>query len=54
MVAGPAVTSQPESWGAYPEPHYDEDDNCQCPDHVAQRIDRDQYRILERWLTRGT
>jgi len=21
----------------YPRPHYDEDDTCQCPDHVAMR-----------------
>lgn len=22
---------------AYPYAHYDEDDTCQCPDHVAMR-----------------
>jgi hypothetical protein len=21
----------------YPDSHYDEDDECQCPDHVAMR-----------------
>jgi hypothetical protein len=25
---------------SYPEPHYDEEDTCQCPDHVAMRIER--------------
>ena len=34
--------TQPENWGAYPEPHYDEDDDCQCPDHEAMRIVRPQ------------
>ena len=27
----------------YPRPHYDEDDTCQCPDHVAMR----QARLAE-------
>jgi hypothetical protein len=22
---------------SYPDPHYDEDDSCQCPDHRAMR-----------------
>ena len=26
--------------GGYPAPHYDEDDTCQCPDHVAMRAQR--------------
>jgi hypothetical protein len=34
--------NQPETWGDYPEPHYDEDDICQCPDHLAMRIVRVQ------------
>lgn len=25
----------------YPDPHYDEDDTCQCPDHVAMREARE-------------
>lgn len=29
--------SQPENGGAYPDAHYDEYDECQCPDHVAMR-----------------
>jgi hypothetical protein len=24
----------------YPQPHYDEDDTCQCPDHTAMRAAR--------------
>jgi hypothetical protein len=28
-------------WGDYPAPHYDEDDDCQCPDHSAQRHARE-------------
>jgi hypothetical protein len=29
-----------QDWGDYPRPHYDEYDDCQCPDHVAMRRTR--------------
>jgi hypothetical protein len=47
------MTAQPEDWNAYPDPHYDEDDDCQCPDHAAQRELREDNRNLievRRWL----
>lgn len=49
--------NQPESWGDYPEPHYDEDDTCECPDHTAARmrspvgfIGTGIHRTLEKFL----
>lgn len=33
-------TVYPEIWRDYPKPHYDEEDTCQCPDHVAMRSSR--------------
>jgi hypothetical protein len=42
--------NQPKTWGDYPAPHYDEDDECQCPDHIAMRIDRAQVPEGD-WLT---
>jgi hypothetical protein len=34
-----------EDWGEYPKPHYDPDDECQCPDHKAIRKDRESEGI---------
>jgi hypothetical protein len=41
----------------YPNPHYDDDDTCQCPDHVAMREEREEEeikssynRLLRMWL----
>ena len=39
------MNDQPENWGTYPAPHYDEDDMCQCPDHVAMRTAAQQLRL---------
>jgi hypothetical protein len=41
---------QPENWGAYPAPHYDEYDDCQCPDHVAMRQDRIPSNPLQEFI----
>jgi hypothetical protein len=30
----------PDPNAEYPEPHYDEDDTCKCPDHRAMRAAR--------------
>jgi len=39
----------------YPAPHYDEDDTCQCPDHVAMRSARvsGAYLALNAFLAQG-
>lgn len=39
------MPEQPENWGSYPAPHYDEDDDCQCPDHAAMRLAAQQLRL---------
>jgi hypothetical protein len=30
----------------YPDPHYDDDDDCDCPDHVAMREAREDQASL--------
>lgn len=51
------MSEQPEKWDDYPAPHYDDDDDCQCPDHVAQREEleraNDPFNIRQ-WLLGGT
>lgn len=37
-------------WGGYPEPHYDEYDDCPCPDHEAMRAARRQDNRYQRFL----
>jgi len=37
----------------YPDPHYDEDDDCQCPDHEAMRQAREDEEPLARQLLRS-
>jgi hypothetical protein len=37
-----------EDWGDYPLPHYDEEDTCRCPDHVAMRGEKSRRREQRR------
>jgi hypothetical protein len=46
----------PESWRGYPAPHYDEGDDCPCPDHRAMREARSDPRfpgLVEQALARA-
>lgn len=38
------------SGARYPDPHYDEDDTCQCPDHIAMRGSVQPAPLLQKFL----